>query len=201
MTNTFNLERAIAGEPIETVSGVPVEFVAYRPTAEAGKQLIVQTGTDILMYYANGRYPSRATSCYFDLHMKSVVKQVDWSKMPVDTLIILGIYAGGDKRYFSSFTSGLVHCYRFGVTSKTMTNNSDIFPMNPSNVQIAQDQPWTVWLGGTCPIPNGLEFEYMIHEEPGQVMVGRESASAYLWQPKLIYAYRLTGKLLDGWAL
>ncbi|MCI4437993.1 MAG: hypothetical protein JHC33_14390 [Ignisphaera sp.] len=92
MNNEFDLERAIAGEPIETVTGNPVEFIAYRPTAEACKQLIVQVGTDILMYYANGRYPSRTTKCYFDLRMKSVVKQIDWVKLPVDTIITLGTH-------------------------------------------------------------------------------------------------------------
>jgi hypothetical protein len=199
MDNKFDLQLVLDGKPIETVTGRPAEFIAYRPTAVAPSQVLVQVDADVLTYYADGTRPRVDMS--FDLRMKSVVKQIDWSKLPVDTLIILGLYAGGDKRYFSSFTSGLVHCYRFGMTSKTMTNNSDIFPMNPSNVQIAPDQPWTVWLGGDCPIPDGLEFEYMSHNEPGVVIVSCESASAYLWKLKRIYAYRPTGKVLNGWKL
>jgi hypothetical protein len=202
MNDEFNVERAIAGEPIETVFGTPVEFIAYRPTAKESKQLIVQDGADIRMYYVNGRYKDQGSKCPYDLRMKPVAKKIDWSKLPVDTLIILGIYAGGDKRYFSSFTSGLVHCYRFGMTSKTMTNNSDVCTMNPSNVQIAPDQPWTVWLGGDCPpMPDGLEFEYMIHSEHGRAFVCVESASAYSWRAKFIYAYRPTGRVLGGWTL
>jgi hypothetical protein len=203
MSNEFDLEQAIAGEPIETEDGTPAEFIAYRPTTDKNEQVIAQVGTNILTYHTNGRYYGQYIESSLDLRMKLVAKQIDWSKMPVDTLIILGIYAGGDKRYFSSFTSGLVHCYRFGMTSKTATSNSDVFTMNPNNVQIAPDQPWTIWQGGDCPIPDGLEFEYMINDDPGQVMVGKESASAYLclWHPKVIYAYRLTGKVLDRWAL
>jgi hypothetical protein len=204
MNTEFNLERAIAGEPIETVSGTPVEFVAYRPTAKTGEQLIVQDGGDIRTYHSNGRYIGPAISNHFDLRMKSVVKQIDWAKLPVDTLIILGIYAGGDKRYFSSFTSGLVHCYRFGMTSKTMTNTSDIFQMNPSNVHIAPDQPWTVWLGGACPIPDGLEYEVEFRGKGIATQIDLKTSNVD-WEHGGdfldIIAYRLTGKVLDGWKL
>jgi hypothetical protein len=202
MNNEFDLQRAIAGEPIETVYGTPMEFVTYRPTAEASKQLIIQVGTDILLYHANGRYNRNpALSCSFDLRMKSVVKQVDWSKMPVDTLVTVYPSTGNDERYFSSFSYGMVNFYRNGKTSKTTTSNLDVFDAEPSYVHIAKNQPWTIWQGGECPIPDGLGFEYMIHGDPGQAIVCTESASAYLWQPKLIYAYRLTGRVLDGWKL
>jgi hypothetical protein len=132
--------------------------------------------------------------------MKPKLKQIDWAKLPVDMLIRTTLNGTIAIRYFSSFSSGSIHFYIDGMTSKTAAK-SDIFTIDPSNVKIAQNQSWTVWLGGTCPLPDGIEFEYMIHDEPGQVMVGKESASAYLWYPKLIYAYRLTGKVLDGYSL
>jgi hypothetical protein len=202
MNNEFNLERVIAGDQIETLSGNTVAFVAYRPTAKAGKQLIMQMGTDILMYHANGSYyHDPDIGCSYDLRMKPKLKQINWSKLPVDTLITLGICTGLDERYFSSFNSGLVHYYQGGTTSKTAASNSDVFTINPSNVRIAPDQPWTVWLGGACPLPDGLEYEYMIHDEPGQVMTNKESASSYSWVHNDIYAYRLTGKVLGGWTL
>jgi hypothetical protein len=202
MNDEFNVERTIAGEPTETVSGTPAEFIAYRPTAEAHKQIIMQVGTDIRTYYKNGRYYNNpAVGSAYDLRMKSAVKRIDWTKLPVDTLITLGICTGLDERYFSSFNSGLVHYYQGGTTSKTAASNSDVFTINPSNVRIAPDQPWTVWLGGACPLPDGLEYEYMIHDEPGQVMTNKESASSYSWVHNDIYAYRLTGKVLGGWTL
>jgi hypothetical protein len=201
MNNEFNLERAIAGEPIETISGTPVEFVAYRPTAKKDEQLIVQVGTDIRMYHVDGRFHSLFSPCPYDLRMKSVVQQIDWTKVPVDTLLIIGLGTGNDARYFSSFSNGMVRYYRGGMTSKTVQNNSDIFATNPSNVQIAPDQPWTVWLGGECPIPDGLEFEYILHDYPRQVVVGKESTGLYVWTNYSVYAYRLTGKVLDGWKL
>jgi hypothetical protein len=203
MDNEFNLERALAGEPIETVAGTPVEFVAYRPNVKWGKQLIVEVGTDICTYHANGRYHNLATLYPYDLHMKPKLKQIDWTKLPVDTLLTIDLCTGRERRYFSSFNNGMVRYHHFGATSKTADSNLDIFAISPSNVQIVPHQPWTVWLGGACPIPDGLEFEYMTHDFPRQVMVGEESASTYLylWCSKLMYAYRRTGKVLDGWKL
>jgi hypothetical protein len=206
--NEFNLERAIAGEPIETISGTPVDFVAYRPNVKVRKQLIVEVGDDIYTYHASGRYHNPAINCPYDLRMKSIVKQIDWSKLPVDTLITLGICTGLDERYFSSFNSGLVHYYQGGTTSKTAASNSDVFTINPGNVRIAPDQPWTVWLGGDCPIPDGLEYE-VITRGGAAPLVNRGCYQVTLWPhtqsatPSMseIIAYRLTGKVLDGYSL
>jgi hypothetical protein len=200
MNNQFDLQRAIAGEPIETEAGTPVEFVAYRPTATHAHQVVVQIGRYIYTYSAKGRSPTNRAHIH-NLRMKSVAKQINWTKLPVDTLITLGLCSGNDDRYFSSFSSGMVHYYQGGTTSKTADSNSDVFTINPSNVRITPNQPWTIWLGGDCPLPDGLEFEYLIQDEPGQVMVGKESASSYSWWPNHIYAYRLTGKVLDGYFL
>jgi hypothetical protein len=201
MSNEFNLERAAAGEPIETVFGTLVEFIAYRPTAKESKQLIVQDGADIRTYYVNGRYKDQGSKCPYDLRMKLVAKQIDWTKLPIDTLITLGIYTEGNKRYFSSFSSGMVHYYQGGITSKTAASNLDVFTMNPNNVQIAPDQPWTVWLGGDCPLPDGLEFEYLTHSYPGEARVSEKSPGDYCWALNTIYAYRPTGRVLGGWTL
>jgi hypothetical protein len=206
MSTEFNLERAIAGEPIETVAETPVEFIAYRPTLQDSQRLIVQVRDQVRLYYINGTLYSGNTPAEpseSDLRMKSVVRQIDWSKMPLDTLITLSHDRTTANRYFSSFNNGKVYYYRGGATSKTSVDSLDILTINPSNAQIAIDQPWTIWLGGDCPIPDGLEFEYMINDEPGKIMIGEEIASAYLcmWLPKIIYAYRLTGRVSDGWKL
>jgi hypothetical protein len=198
--NKFDLKRAIAGEPLETVGGIPVDFVAYQPTAIKSHQVVVQVGGVICTYTINGHH-SNNRARHNDLRMKLIVNKIDWNKLPVDTRIILSLCTGRSVRYFSSFSNGMVNFYRDGTTSKTAQSDSFTLKISAGNVQIAPDQPWTVWQGGSCPIPDGLEFEYMIHEEPGKVMNNKEgaSASAYLWQPRLIYAYRLTGCLLDGW--
>jgi hypothetical protein len=203
MNNEFDLQRAINGEPIETVFGTPVEFIAYRPTAKESKQLIVQGGDDVQMYYVNGRYKDQGGKCPYDLRMKTPLKQINWAKLPVDTRIIRSLSTGKSERYFSYFSSGMVNFYRDGATSKTAESPLPTLNINPSDVTIAPNQPWTIWLGGNSPIPDGLEFEYMINDDPGKVMVAKESASEYLclWHPKVIYAYRLTGKVLDGWTL
>jgi hypothetical protein len=197
MDNEFNLERAIAGEPLKTVGGETAEFIAYRPTATASSQVIMQVGTSVMAYYADGTRKSFSTN--FDLRMKSQLKQIDWTKLPVDTLLIT---QAGYSRYFNGFIDGKVALYAEGRTFKSC-RNYPITEYTPSDIQIAPDQPWTVWQGGEYPVPDGLEFEYMTHDCPGQVMVGKESASAYLylWCSKLIYAYRLTGRVSGGWKL
>jgi hypothetical protein len=203
MSTEFDLERAIAGEPIETISGTPVEFVAYIPNVKCSKQLIVGVGTDILMYHADGRYRNSDTSYPYDLRMKPNLKQIDWTKLPVDTRIIRSLCTGKSERYFSYFSGGMVYFYSEGADSKTVQSNAPTptLSISPSNVQISPDQPWTVWQGGNCPLPDGVEFEYMSHHKPGKVMVSAESASAYVWCSNHIYAYRPTGKVLDGWKL
>jgi hypothetical protein len=202
MSNEFDLERAINGDQIETVSGTPAEFIAYRPTAKASKQVIVQDGDDVRMYYVNGRYHRNHTlSCSFDLRMKSVVKQIDWAKLPVNTLIIIRVNGATANHYYSSFSNDTVHYFRAGMTSKTADYKSDVFTINPSNAQIAPDNPWVVLLGGNCPIPDGLEFEYMTSNDPGRIITSTKSASEYIWTNYSLYAYRLTGKVLDGWTL
>jgi hypothetical protein len=200
MNNEFNLERAIAGEPIETMSGTPVEFIAYRPNVKVSKQLLVEIGTDIYTYYANGSYHDLVMGCPYDLRMKPVLKQIDWAKLPVDTLFIIALCTGKDIRYFNSFSNGMVHYYRNGWTSKIATTK-DVIAINPSKVQIAPDNPWVVLLGGNCPIPDGIEFEYMTSNDPGRIITSTKSASEYIWTNYSVYAYRLTGKVLDGWKL
>jgi hypothetical protein len=200
MNDKFNLERAIAGEPIEKEDGTTVSFVAYIPTAKADRQLIVQDGDDVLAYCANGRYITPFISSHFDLRMKSMLKQIDWSKLPEDTVIST---PEGDRHISKcSKNSTLVLTYPEGKSSFTC-GLRELEEHSKDTCYLVEQQPWTVWLGGECPIPDGLEFEYMIHDDPRQVIVCKESASAYLylWKLKRIYAYRPTGKVLDGWKL
>jgi hypothetical protein len=42
MNDEFDLQRTLAGEPIETMGGISAEFVAYRPTLRSDSRLIVQ---------------------------------------------------------------------------------------------------------------------------------------------------------------
>jgi hypothetical protein len=198
MNKEFDLQLAINGEPFETVSGMPAEYVAYRPTAKESKQLIIQIGTDICMYHANGRYYNSGANCSYNLRMKPALKQIDWSKLPEDTVIST---PEGDRHISKcSKNSTLVLTYPEGKSSFTC-GLRELEEHRKDKCYLVEQQPWTIWKGEDCPIPDGLEFEYMIHGDPGQAIVCTESASAYLWQRKLIYTYRLTGKVLDGYSL
>jgi hypothetical protein len=56
MNENFNLARAMAGDPIQTIGGVPVEFVAYRPTASTNFQVVVQIENVICCYPRTGYF-------------------------------------------------------------------------------------------------------------------------------------------------
>jgi hypothetical protein len=204
MNAEFDLQRAINGEPFETVEGKPVKFVAYLPTARECKQLIIQAETDVRMYYANGRYHGTEEHWSYDLRMKTPLKQIDWAKLPVDTLLIT---QAGYLRYFNGFIDGKVTLYAEGRTSKSC-RNYPITEYNPSDIQIAPNQPWTVWQGGNCPIPDGLEYE-VITRGGVAPLINRGCHHIILWSytqngshsMSEIIAYRLTGKVLDGWKL
>jgi hypothetical protein len=193
MNNEFDLQRVIAGEPIETTGGNPVELIAYRPTADTFEQVVVQLGKHIHTYSSSGHHLHNMTS----IRMKSVGKRIDWAKLPVDTILVVNEHI---VRYFKEFRDGKLYCFSGGRTSISDSDHAAILTV-VWEVQIAQDQPWTVWQGGACPIPDGLEFEYMVHAYPGKVIAAEKSPSEYCWSLCTIYAYRLTGKVLGGYSL
>jgi hypothetical protein len=196
MSNEFDLQRAINGEPIETIEGTPAEFIAYRPTADKDEQVIVQVGINIMTYHTNGKYYDQVIDSSLDLHMVSQQKQIDWSNIPEDTVIST---PEGDRHIAKcSKNSTLVLTYPEGKSSLTY-GLRELEEHRKDKCYLVEQQPWTIWQGGEYPIPDGLEFEYVVYNKPGQVMVSKESASTYSWWP--IYAYRLTGKVLDGWVL
>jgi hypothetical protein len=198
MNNKFNLERAIAGEPLETMAGEPVEFVAYRPTAKKDEQLIMQVGTDIRMYHADGRFHNLFSLFPYNLRMKHVLRKIDWSDIPEDTVIST---PEGDRHIAKCYkNSTLVLTYPKGKSSLTY-GLRELEEHYKNKCYLVEQQPWTVWQGGECPIPDGLEFEYITHDYPRQVMVGKESTGLYVWTNYSVYAYRLTGRVLDGWTL
>lgn len=49
--------------------------------------------------------------------------EVDWSKVKVDTPILVSEDAKGwNKRYFAKFTNGIVYAWKYGATSWTANN-------------------------------------------------------------------------------
>jgi hypothetical protein len=197
MDTEFDLERAIAGDSIETVEGTPVEFIAYRPTAKWRKQIIVQIGNDIWTYSVNGRYNDPGIKCTYNLRMKSVEKQVDWSKLPVDTRLLS---PNGDKRYANN-----------GMRSNFPSwEEPECFEW-VDGTTISPDQAWIVWHGGDCPIPNGLEYEVIVRYGECFIPTNIGCKLQHIWvrskyphQTHIgheVIAYRLTGRVLSGWKL
>jgi hypothetical protein len=197
MDTEFDLERAIAGDSIETVEGTPVEFIAYRPSAKWRKQIIVQIGNDIWTYSVNGRYNDPGIKCTYNLRMKSVEKQVDWSKLPVDTRLLS---PNGDKRYANN-----------GMRSNFPSwEEPECFEW-VDGTTISPDQAWIVWHGGDCPIPNGLEYEVIVRYGECFIPTNIGCKLQHIWvrskyphQTHIgheVIAYRLTGRVLSGWKL
>jgi hypothetical protein len=131
--------------------------------------------------------------------MKSApTKQVDWSKMSINTILNT---KDNEKFAFSSLNTSekLINAFIDGGTSYTCCDEISI---HIADITISTVQPWTVWLGGVCPpIPDGLEFEYLTHSYPGEIRVSKKSPNDYCWELEAMYAYRPTGKVLDGWKL
>lgn len=190
----FNLERFKAGEPAYMHDETAVNFVGilkhdicYPILAESQNFLI------------RLNYRGIAKSTYMKLTMKPVMKKVDWSKLPVDTLINtqVGIrYFAGllNKNRISYFTDGATSMisYGYGYCS-----------LGISDVTISDKQPWTFWQGGKCPIPDGLEFDAVYRN--GVLNNYTCVASKATWSNPGsggdIIAYRLTGNTLEGYEL
>lgn len=69
----FDLDRAIAGDPIETRGGVPVEFVAYATGIQGDFKVIgIMTGS-IKTWRMDGTYSLDGRIFEFDLVMKPVI--------------------------------------------------------------------------------------------------------------------------------
>lgn len=58
------------------------------------------------------------------------VEQVDWSKVKVDTPILVRDYESSKwvKRYFSEYRSGEVYAWKYGATSWTANNEYAVTP-------------------------------------------------------------------------
>jgi hypothetical protein len=65
----FNLERALAGDPVVTRDGRPVKIAGYNPDAFDGKKVIGWVGKDAEMWNENGQYYGSAYACNFNLFM------------------------------------------------------------------------------------------------------------------------------------
>jgi hypothetical protein len=95
--------------------------------------------------------------------------------------------------------------YAEGRTSES-GGNCLIYRSTPSDIQISPNQPWKIWFGGEYPIPDGVEFE-IITRNGNKFNCSKDIKGTFSWLHNItdkqieIIAYRLTGKLLDGYKL
>lgn len=67
-------------------------------------------------------------------------QEVDWSKVEVDTPILVSEDAKGwNKRYFAKFTNGIVYAWMGGATSWTADNEYDVNPWKYAKLAESED--------------------------------------------------------------
>ncbi|MHB8915786.1 MAG: hypothetical protein ACYC4K_08240, partial [Thiobacillus sp.] len=96
-------------------------------------------------------------------------KRIDWSKMPDDTRVI---YArlNGEK--------SSAYIYKGGVTINPGWEGNDIYSItNGIKLKLCDDQPWVVWFGGECPVPEGVIVEMVLRS--AEIMEGE--ANFFAW--------------------
>lgn len=69
------------------------------------------------------------------------VEQVDWSKVKVDTPILVRNYESGDwtKRYFAKFVDGKVYAWIAGATSWSADGELDVTSWNCAKLAESED--------------------------------------------------------------
>lgn len=103
-------------------------------------------------------------------------KQIDWDKMPVDTLV----EASADgvswyKWYFAGIDEeGETAVYINGATGKTTQSTVHL-----DHIRLIEQPTITFWQGGECPIPDGVRFE--VHFRNNSVCGARYAASELAW--------------------
>jgi len=100
----------------------PIEIIIARfgeDTPEKKLVYFIGKDDDVIMYAATTLYDIERINinrcCPLD--KSCIVREIDWSKVPVDTKVIVN---NGDKilkRYFSNYKNGLIYCFDKGQTS------------------------------------------------------------------------------------
>lgn len=137
----------------------------------------------------------------FNRHVKEATqkRKIDWSKMPVDTLIS---FKSDYFRYFSHVEDGVVYVFGNGRTSQT--GHDETYPVKVHNEISGIEQPFfTPWFGGECPVPDGVVVEVK-GQHGGAYFTARGLGAHMDWSTYSylgdITAYRITGPA-EGWEL
>ena len=90
------------------------------------------------------RKKQRSVSCraqMADWLKQEYVEQVDWSKVKVDTPILVRNYESGDwtKRYFAKFVDGKVYAWIGGATSWSADGELDVTSWNCAKLAESED--------------------------------------------------------------
>ena len=81
------------------------------------------------VYYKNGECNSKTEEWLFSEYKEP---EVDWSKVKVDTPILVRNYESNEwiKRYFAEYRSGEVYAWKYGATSWTANNEYAVSSWN-----------------------------------------------------------------------
>ena len=68
--------------------------------------------------------------------LKDIRREVDWSKVPVDTKVIIRCEELKGNRYFAYFKEGKIHCFPDGRTSWSHYGGTSLWLYNPEYVEL-----------------------------------------------------------------
>ncbi|VAY88869.1 hypothetical protein CARN8_4250001 [mine drainage metagenome] len=180
----FNLEGCLARKKVVNIYGVEYKFCEWVGDYIFGRinGLLTKHSVKGVSQWGDGT-----------LFMAEDIKKIDWTRFQKDTLFD---FSSGLQRYFAfARETGERYFFPDGRTSMSCCNMAVIVS---DEATLSKNNPWIVWMGGECPIPDGVEFEYMTRD-------GDKAKFKYSWLPVetggSIIAYRLTGNIMDGWEL
>lgn len=191
MNDKFDLEKFKNGEPAFVIDTYALYYVGYKKNG------------NVVAEEESGRLVAVEHNDLAHLTMKPILKKVDLSKLPVDTVCDVN---GERKHFYRVAMCGTPLFYTAGQSSRTVKeygNESIAAGRSIDKINICDNQPWTVWFGGERPIPVGLEYEITFRD--GGRLTMSDIKVPIVWyhvnRSIDIIAYRLTGKVLGGWTL
>lgn len=123
-------------------------------------------------------------------------KKLDWSKIPIDTLLKMS--TGGNEfiRHFAGLNESKklkIKCFNNGGSSK-FSDGTSLW----EKAELAEQPTFTYWPGGECPLPDGVLVEVIFRCGDCE----KHPATPLDWSHDKvagdIIAYRIIG-LADGW--
>ena len=168
----------------------------YKVVAHTGTAMTTAIESNGVVYISNYKADGMVSGRNHpdDLVLIEEPKLIDWSKLPVDTLI----ETNEGLRYFKrAYGIEAIVPHYSGRTSLTAGGSEDGMCYA---AKIIENNKFTVWQGGNNPVPEGVNVEVILRNGN---RTDKQNSSSYFWGhegvPGDIIAYRILGAS-DGYS-